>query len=99
NEPKYNYDLGVLFESDVYSQDEIKEVFKWFNINYKETVDDHFIDQLATSYTFAITQKNIKMGKLIRNGTMGALANVVDPSSRTWDKSRVDVSEIKRLMY
>ena len=39
------------------------------------------------------------MGKLIRNGTMGALANVVDPSSRTWDKSRVDVSEIKRLMY
>ena len=99
NEPKYNYDLGVLFESDVYSQDEIKEVFKWFNINYKGTVDDHFIDQLATSYTFAITQKNIKMGKLIRNGTMGALANVVDPSSRTWDKSRVDVSEIKRLMY
>ena len=99
NEPKYQYDLGVPFESDVYSQDEIKEVFKWFNINYKGTIDDHFIDQLATSYTFAITQKNIKMGKVIRNGTMGALANVVDPSSRTWDKSRVDVSEIKRLMY
>ena len=98
NEPKYHYDLGVPFESDVYSQDEIVDILDWFNINYKGTIDDTFIDQLATSYVFAMRQKRIQIGKLIRNCTMTILANIVDPSLKSWDDSRVNVEEIKRLM-
>ena len=98
NEPKYNYDLGVLFESDVYSQDEIVEILNWFNIDYKGTIDYAFIDQLATLYVFAMRQKRIQIGKLIRNCTMTVLANIVDPSLKSWDDSRVNVEEIKRLM-
>jgi len=99
NEPKYQYDLGVPFESDVYSQDEIVEILNWFNIDYKGTIDYAFIDQLATLYVFAMRQKRIQIGKLIRNCTMTVLANIVDPSLRSWDDSRVNVEEIKRFMY
>ena len=87
------------FESDVYSQDEIVEILNWFNIDYKGTIDYAFIDQLATLYVFAMRQKRIQIGKLIRNCTMTVLANIVDPSLRSWDDSRVNVEEIKRFMY
>ena len=99
NEPKYHYDLGVPFESDVYSQDEIVEILNWFDINYIGTINDTFIDQLATSYVNAMRQKRIQLGKLIRNSTVTVLANIVDPSLKSWDDSRVNVEEIKRLMY
>ena len=99
NEPKYHYDLDVQFESDVYSQDEVRDIFHAFSIDYEGTIDNNFIDQLATSYVFAMRQKRIQVGKLIRNCTMTVLANIVDPSLRSWDDSRVNVEEIKRFMY
>ncbi len=46
-----------------------------------------------------MSQKRIQTGKLLRNSTMTVLANIVDPSLRSWDDSRVNVEEIKRLMY
>ena len=98
NEPKYHYDLGVQFESDVYSQDEVCDIFHSFGIFYGGTIDNNFIDQLATMYVIAMSQKRIQIGKLLRNSTVTVLANIVDPSLKSWDDSRVDVEEIKRLM-
>ena len=98
NEPKYHYDLGVQFESDVYSQDEVRDIFHSFGIFYGGTIDNNFIDQLATMYVIAMSQKRIQVGKLLRNTTVTVLANVVDPSLKSWDDSRVNVEEIKRLM-
>ncbi len=98
NEPKYHYDLGVQFESDVYSQDEVRDIFHAFGIDYEGTIDNNFIDQLATMYVIAMSQKRIQIGKLLRNSTVTVLANIVDPSLKSWDDSRVNVEEIKRLM-
>ena len=98
NEPKYHYDLDVQFESDVYSQDEVRDIFHAFSIDYERTIDNNFIDQLATMYVIAMSQKRIQVGKLLRNTTVTVLANVVDPSLKSWDDSRVNVEEIKRLM-
>ncbi|MGY9044329.1 MAG: hypothetical protein ACKVG3_10640 [Rhodobacterales bacterium] len=98
NEPKYLYDLDVQFESDVYSQDEVRDIFHTFGIDYEGTIDNNFIDQLATMYVIAMSQKRIQTGKLLRNSTMTVLANIVDPSLKSWDDSRVNVEEIKRLM-
>ena len=80
NEPKYHYDLGVQFESDVYSQDEVRDIFHSFGIFYGGTIDNNFIDQLATMYVIAMSQKRIQIGKLLRNSTVTVLANIVDPS-------------------
>ena len=98
NEPKYHYDLGVQFESDVYSQDEVCDIFDSFGIFYRGTIDNNFIDQLATMYVIAMSQRRIQIGKLLRNSTVTVLANIVDPSLKSWDGSRVNVEEIKRLM-
>ena len=98
NEPKYHYDLDVQFESDVYSQEEVRDIFHAFGIDYEGTIDTNFIDQLATMYVIAMSQKRIQTGKLLRNSTMTVLANIVDPSLKSWDDSRVNVEEIKRLM-
>jgi len=98
NEPKYHYDLGMQFESDVYSQDEVCDIFHSFGIFYRETIDNNFIDQLATMYVIAMSQRRIQIGKLLRNSTVTVLANIVDPSLKSWDGSRVNVEEIKRLM-
>ena len=67
-------------------------------INYEGSIDSNFIDQLATMYVIAMSQKRIQTGKLLRNSTMTVLANIVDPSLKSWDDSRVDVEEIKQLM-
>jgi len=99
NEPKYHYDLETQFESEVYSQDEVREVFNVFGINYEGTIDHNFIDELATMYAVAMSQKQIQVGKLLRNCTVTVLANIVDPSLKSWDSSRVNIEEIKRLMY
>ena len=99
NEPKYHYDLDVQFESDVYSQDEVRDIFDSFGIFYRGTIDNNFIDQLATMYVIAMSQRRIQIGKLLRNSTVTVLANIVDPSLRSWDDSRVNVEEIKRFMY
>ena len=98
SEPKYHYDLGMQFESDVYSQDEVCDIFHSFGIFYGGTIDNNFIDQLATMYVIAMSQKRIQIGKLLRNSTVTVLANIVDPSLKSWDDSRVNVEEIKRLM-
>ncbi|MDB4821657.1 hypothetical protein OAH81_01290 [Candidatus Pseudothioglobus singularis] len=98
NEPKYHYDLNAQYESDVYSQDEIYDVFRVFGIEYEGTIDSNFIDQLATMYVIAMSQKNIKVGKLLRNNTVTVLANIVDPGLKSWDDSRVNIEELKRLM-
>jgi len=98
NEPKYHYDLGVQFESDVYSQDEVCDIFDSFGIFYRGTIDNNFIDQLATMYVIAMSQRRIQIGKLLRNSIVTVLANIVDPSLKSWDGSRVNVEEIKRLM-
>ena len=99
NEPKYHYDLEVQYESNVYSQDEIYDIFHAFGINYEESIDSNFIDQLATMYVIAMSQKKIQVGKLLRNTTVTVLANIVDPSLKSWDDSRVNIEEMKRLMY
>ena len=36
NEPKYHYDLEVQYESDVYSQNEIYDIFHAFGINMRD---------------------------------------------------------------
>jgi len=46
----------------------------------------------------AMSQKNIKVGKLLRNNTVTVLANIVDPGLKSWDDSRVNIEELKRLM-
>ena len=61
NEPKYNYDLEVEFESDVYSQDEVSEFFDIFGINYEGTINNNFIDELASMYVVAMSQKQIQV--------------------------------------
>ena len=99
NVPKYHYDLEAEFESDVYSQHEVREFFDVFGINYEGTIDNNFIDELATMYVVAMSQKQIQVGKLLRNCTVTVLANIVDPSLKSWDGSRVNIQEIKRLMY
>ena len=98
NEPNYHYDLNAQYESDVYSQDEIYDVFRVFGIEYEGTIDSNFIDQLATMYVIAMSQKNIKVGKLLRNNTVTVLANIVDPGLKSWDDSRDNIEELKRLM-
>ena len=96
---KYYYDLEVEFESDVYSQDEVSEFFDIFGINYEGTINNNFIDELASMYVVAMSQKQIQVGKLLRNCTVTVLANIVDPSLKSWDGSRVNIQEIRRLMY
>ena len=87
NSTATNYDLERQFESDVYSQDAVKEAFSIFGIVYKGTIDSDLIDALAYFYAQGVLTGNTNM----RNAALGAFANIIDPSARTWDGSKVNL--------
>jgi hypothetical protein len=91
NSPTYHYDLERQFESDIYTQDDIKDLFGFFGINYEGTIDDKFIDELAHFYVSALVEKS----RVKRDSVIGSMANIIDPGSRIWDNSRVDIEQLR----
>ena len=92
NSPTYHYDLERQFESDIYTQDDIKDLFGFFGINYEGTIDDKFIDELAYFYVSALVERS----RVKRDSVIGSMANIIDPGSRIWDNSRVDIEQLRR---
>jgi hypothetical protein len=85
-----SFDLGRPFASDIYSQDEIKMVFARYGVTYTGSIDQQLIEALAYVYVRGV----IEGDKGTRAGVMGALANIIDPSAKTWDDSKVNLDFI-----
>ncbi len=92
NSPAYHYDLERQFESDIYTQDDIKDLFGFVGINYEGVIDDKFIDELANFYVSALVEGD----KVKRDSVIGSMVNIIDPGSRIWDNSRVDIEQLRR---
>jgi TPR repeat protein len=95
NSPTYHYDLERQFESDMYTQDDIKDLFSFVGVDYKGVIDDKFIDELANFYVSALVEGD--KGK--RNSVIGSMVNIIDPGSRIWDNSRVDIGRLKEGIH